>query len=278
MPRSGRVLFGTAGIPHSSDELSTESGIRRVHELGLGCMEVEFVRGVTMTPETALSVAEAAETTGIALSVHAPYYVNLNAREPGKVAASRARILRTAGISSLFGARSVVFHPGFYMKDDPATAFQKIKANIALMVEEVGSNGGSPRLRPEVMGKASAFGTLDEVLQLSEEIDGVAPVIDFAHWHARTAAANTYAEFIDILQEVEKRLGRQALDDMHIHVSGIEYGPRGERRHTPLALSDFNYVDLLRALKDMDVSGLVICESPLLEFDALILKRTYELI
>jgi deoxyribonuclease-4 len=278
MPHSGQLLFGTAGIPHSSDELSTESGIRRIHELGLGCMEVEFVRGVTMTPETAVSLAEVAERAGLVLTAHAPYYVNLNAREPGKVAASRARILRTASVSSLFGARSVVFHAGFYMKDDPGTASQKIKANIELMVEEIGSNGGSLRLRPEVMGRASAFGTLDEVLQLSEEIEGVAPVIDFAHWHARTGAANTYAEFVEILREIEARLGRQALDDMHIHVSGIEYGPRGERRHTSLALSDFNYVDLLRALKDTEVSGLVICESPLLEYDALILKKTYDLI
>ena len=78
-----------------------------------------------------------------------------------------------------------------------------------------------------------------------------------------------------ILKRVEKRLGRQGLDNLHLHVSGIEYTDRGERKHLDLRQSDFNYVDLLQALKDFDAKGRVICESPSLEGDAILLKETY---
>ena len=121
----------------------------------------------------------------------------------------------------------------------------------------------------------SQFGTLEEVLQLCAEVEGLAPAIDFAHLHARSCRDNTYDEFAAILRKVEGALGREALDDIHIHVSGIEYGTKGERRHLVFADSDFRYADLLRALKDFNVRGLLICESPNLEEDALLLQETY---
>ena len=86
------LLFGTAGTPLSSKAQSTQAGIERIHELGLGCMEVEFVQGVRMSPQSAHAVGEAAANRGVMLSAHAPYYLNLNAREPEKTAASRERM------------------------------------------------------------------------------------------------------------------------------------------------------------------------------------------
>ena len=103
----------------------------------------------------------------------------------------------------------------------------------------------------------------------------MAPCIDFAHWHARTGKFNSYAEFTAILLQIEERLGRTALDNMHIHVSGIRYSKKGELNHLDLEESDFCYTELLRALKDYDVKGMVICESPNLEQDALLLQATY---
>jgi len=130
-------------------------------------------------------------------------------------------------------------------------------------------------LRPEVTGKASQFGTVEEVLRLSSELEGVAPCIDFAHLHARTGKSNSYAEFAAILEQIERKLGRAALGNMHIHVSGIKYGESGEIKHLNLQDSDFDYVNLVRALKDFKVGGLVISESPNLEGDALLLQQTY---
>ena len=270
------LLFGTAGVPRSSREDSVEAGIERVHELGLGCMEVEFVRGVTMSPESAGDAGEAAASRGIKLSAHAPYYINLNSREPQKVAASRERILQTARITSIFGGCTVVFHAAFYMEESPSKVYDTVKQNLTRIMATLREEGNGVWIRPEVMGKATAFGTLEEVLKLSAEVDGVAPAIDFPHWHARTGEANSYDEFVDILQQIEGTLGRNALDTMHIHLSGIDYGPKGERKHLVLAESDFRYVELLKALKDHKVKGLAICESPNREEDALLLQQTYE--
>jgi deoxyribonuclease-4 len=275
MASSGGLLFGTAGIPISSKTQSAAAGIDRIRELGLGCMELEFVQGVTMRPEAARAVGEAAAERRVSLSAHAPYYVNLNAREPEKVAASRERILHTARVASAFGGRSVVFHAGYYVGDSPADAYAAVKEGMERVRERMREEGSGVTLRPEVTGRAGQFGTLEEVLQLCTEVEGLAPAVDFAHLHAREGGDNSYDEFAAVLGQVESALGRQALDDIHIHVSGIEYGPKGERRHLVLADSDFRYADLLRALKDFDVRGLLICESPNREVDALLLQAAY---
>jgi deoxyribonuclease-4 len=77
------------------------------------------------------------------------------------------------------------------------------------------------------------------------------------------------------MQYVHDELGRQALDDLHIHIGGINYNEKGEKNHLPLLQSDFNYVECLKAIKDFDVKGCVILEGPLVEKDALLLKNTY---
>jgi len=72
-----------------------------------------------------------------------------------------------------------------------------------------------------------------------------------------------------------KKLGETALKRMHIHVSGVEYNAKGEMKHLNLDESDFRYDDWVQALKDAGVEGTVICESPIQERDALILKSLY---
>jgi len=269
------LFFGTAGIPNSSKTQTTQAGIERIHELGLGCMEVEFVQGVRMSPQSARDVGNVAARRGIRLSAHAPYFINLNAQELEKMAASQERIVQTARITSLFGGESVVFHPAFYLKDEPSKVYATVKKNLEQIVAKLRAEGNRVWVRPEVMGKGSQFGTLEEVLQLSDEVDGVAPTLDFAHWHARTGKANSYNEFIAILKKIESKLGRKSLDNMHIHLSGVSYGPKGENKHIDLPESDFKYEELLRALKDYKVGGNVICESPNLEEDAQLLQQTY---
>ena len=125
------------------------------------------------------------------------------------------------------------------------------------------------------MGKRTQFGTLEEVLALSSEIEGVMPCLDFSHMHARAGNENSYSEFMTILSKVEEALGKEGLSNMHMHVSGIEYDRNGEKKHLTLKESDFNYPELLRAFKEFEIRGLVICESPVLEEDALLLRKTY---
>ena len=270
-----KLIFGTGGTPHSAKTASTIDGISRIAELGLGCMEVEFVQGVKMGEAGARLVAETATEAGIKLSAHAPYFINFNAREPEKIRASQQRLLHTAHIASTCGAESVVFHTAYYLGDPPEKAYDAVKNALAEILNQLKKENNRVLLRPEVMGKPSQFGTIDEILNLCAELEGLAPCIDFAHWHARAGKANSYPEFASILGRVEERLGRAALDNTHFHVSGIHYGPKGEIKHLNLKESDLQYSELMRALKDYEVKGLVICESPNLEEDAMLLQATY---
>ena len=269
------LYFGPAGVPENAPELSTEGGIRYVARRGLGCMEIQFVRGVKMGETAAGAAGKVAKEKGVALSAHGPYYINLNARESEKIAASQERLQDAVRIASLCGARSVVFHAAFYLNDPPDKVYPVVKKNLQVVRERLKFDRTGVWLRPEVTGKASQFGTVEEVLRLSSELEGVAPCIDFAHLHARTGKSNSYAEFAATLEQIERKLGRAALDNMHIHVSGIKYGESGEIEHLNLQDSDFDYVNLVRALKDFKVGGLVISESPDLEGDALLLQQTY---
>ncbi|MDK2947466.1 MAG: deoxyribonuclease [Methanolobus sp.] len=277
MMKPSQLLFGTAGTPKSSRKRNSISGIERVKELGLGCMELEFVRGVKMGEATAADVRKRSQDEDISLSVHGPYYINLNSQEPEKIDASIERIYRSSRIGSLCGARNIVFHPAYYHKDQPEKVYEKVFSLLEQLESRLNDEGIEVILRPETTGKGTQFGSLEENVRLGAELENVLPCIDFAHLHARSnGAENSYEEFSATLELVENELGREGLDDMHMHVSGIEYSEKGERNHLNLDDSDLQYTELMRALKDFKVKGLLICESPDNEGDAMLLKRTYE--
>jgi len=228
-----------------------------------------------MGEASARQVAEVAAEKEITLTAHAPYFINLNASDIEKIRASQERILQTARIGSICGAVSIVFHAAFYMGDPPDKVYDNVKKRLEEVIARLKGENNRIWVRPEVLGKSGQFGTLEEIINLSAELEQVAPCIDFAHWHARTGEFNTYAEFASVIEQVKERLGSEALENFHIHLSGIDYGKKGEKRHLDLKDSDLNYTELLRALKDYGVKGVVICESPNLEEDALLLQETY---
>ena len=269
------LLFGTAGIPRSAKGTGSVSGIKRIRELGLDCMELEFVQGVRMSEKGAKNVLEAANNEEVALSVHAPYYINLNSCEEEKLKASLERIYNAAKIGNLCGAESIVLHAGFYQKSTKKHTFESISKGLKELTGQFRDEGIPAVLRPETMGKRTQFGTLEEVLALSAEIEGVMPCLDFCHLHAREGKENSYPEFMEILSKVEESLGKEGLSNMHMHVSGVEYGTSGEKRHLTLKESDLNYPELLKALNEFKARGRVILESPILEEDALMLRMLY---
>jgi len=270
-----KLLFGTGGSPHSSRGKTTVDGIRRIRELGLDCMELEFVHGVQMGEATAQEVRAAAESENVTLTVHAPYYINLNAVEMEKVTASQTRLLQTARIGGMCGVKSAAFHAAFYLKATPDEAYTNVKKYLGEVTETLQRENNGVTMRPEVMGRNTQFGTIDEIVRLSAELPQVAPCVDFSHWHARNGLNNTYAEFSAVIEQIQKTLGKPAIENLHMHFSGIVYGKKGEIEHTNLQESDMNYRDFLRALKDYGVGGYLICESQNLEADALLLKETY---
>jgi len=271
-----QLLFGTAGIPIRSKGSSTAEGIASVRELGLDAMELEFVRSVNISEERAPEVRKSAEKNNVVLTCHAPYFINLNSLEKAKLKASIHRILKSAMIANLCGAWSVCFHPGFYQKTTKEEAFERVRDSIEFMSNTLKEEENKIWLRMETTGKESQFGNIDEILRLSHEFDNVMPCIDFAHLHARTNGEyNSYKEFSEILEKIEKKLGKKGLENMHIHLTGIAYGEKGEKHHLNLKESDLKYKELLKAFKDFKVKGVVISESPNIEGDALLVQKIY---
>lgn len=270
-----KLLFGTAGIPISTTKPGIIEGIKRVNELDLDCMELEFVNRIFLNNKTAKIVQLAAKENKVCLTCHAPYYINLNSQEDAKIRASKLRIINSAKIAYKAGAWSLCFHAGFYLKQNPEKVYQKIKQNIEYITKTLNNENIDIWLRPETTGKPTQWGTLKEILKLSQEFEKVMPCIDFSHLHAREGKINTLTEFRNTLELVEKYLGKDGLKNMHAHISGIEYNEKGEKRHLPLDKSDFNYSSLLKSFKEFKVKGIIISESPLIEIDAIKMKKKY---
>ena len=269
------LLFGTAGVPLSSSDDSSLAAIERIKALGLDCLEIEFVKGVKMGLDTARKVRDKAAALGVRLSVHAPYFINLNSEDPGKRLSSQERLLNTARVGAACGAVSVVFHAAFYGKDSPERTYEAVKSELKTLQSIVRTERLPITLRIETMGKRSQFGSLDEVLGLCRDVDGLQPCLDFSHLYAREGRINSYADFHRVLSKVARKLGPRALRNIHIHIAGIHYGGKGEIKHLNLEETDFRYDEWLQTLHDLGVEGLVICESPNLEEDALMLKKLY---
>jgi len=272
-----KLIFGTAGIPLRSKGSTTAEGISAVKKLGLGAMELEFVRSVNISKTKAPEVKESAEKNNVVLTCHAPYYINLNSLEKVKLKASKYRILNSARIANLCGAWSVCFHPGFYQKSTKEEAFERVRKSVKELSQILKKEKNGIWLRLENTSKIFQFGNFDEVLKLSQEFDNVMPTIDFAHLHARSNGEyNTYKEFSGVLEKIENKLGKKGLENMHMHITGIAYGEKGEKHHLNLKESDFKYRDLIKALKDYKVKGVAISESPNIEEDALLVKKIYD--
>jgi deoxyribonuclease-4 len=122
------------------------------------------------------------------------------------------------------------------------------------------------------------LGSLQDTLRMSQEIEGVLPCLDFAHLHARPGdgSMNTYDEWQQVLEAYVSSLGAQSLQSLHIHLSGIDYGPKGEKEHLPIQEADLNISDLFRALQATGAAGRMLCESPAMEDDAILLRQKWQ--
>ncbi len=268
-----RLRFGTAGIPICTPVRNTVNGIEQVRKLGLENMELEFVHSVNISENKTAEVKQAAKKNDVELTCHGQYFINLSSLEKAKLEASKQRIYQAAKIASLCGAKSMTFHAAYYQGINPEIVYQQVKLGVQEVLKKLNQEGHTIIVRPETTGKATQWGTLQEIVRLSQELEKVLPCIDFSHLHARNGKNNTLAEFREILNLVEEKLDRDALDNMHIHLSGINYSDKGERNHLVLQESDMNYQDLLRIWKEFKIKGVVVSESPNIEEDALLLQR-----
>ena len=278
MFQPSKLHFMPAGIPPETPDRNAINGVNFLKEINLDGMEMEFVHSVWLKDDDALKVKLVAKDD-LLLTAHGSYYINLNAEEKEKVGASRTRILQAAKALNLAGGYSLTFHPAYYLKQPVTQVYKQVKQQFEKIIEELKLKNNKVWIRPETTGKPTQFGTLQENLQLSQELDQVLPCIDFSHIHARNNGGwNSEKEFRDILNQIEKALGKKGLHNMHMHLSGIVYGEKGEKYHVNLQdkMCDMKYRELLKVLKEYDVKGALVCESPDIVGDAKMLKRIYD--
>lgn len=284
------IRFGPGGVPISTRQIKKdgkklnlrESAIYRLKELNLDHMEVEFVHGVRIKEEDAKSLGKLAKDNDITLSIHGPYYINLASLEQDKQQASIERVYKTLWAGQLISAKSVTFHAAFYQGRTSKEVKPMIMNGVIKALEKAQTNKNIPLLSIETTGKPSQWGSLEEIVSLASEINKtlnknlVGVCLDFAHLQARTnGRINGYKDSIDLINIIEEGLGKSALKNLHMHISGINYNEKGERNHLNLEKATLKYKEVLQALIDKNVSGYLVCESPNLEDDAKLLKETY---
>jgi deoxyribonuclease-4 len=273
MPNSFR--FGTVGSPISTPKKPGGSvgAILRLKELGLDALELGWVRAVRVTEETCAAIRATGTEQNVLISIHAPYYINLNASDEEWVN-SRKRLMDAAIYGNLAGATDIIFHPGSYFERPPSDVLPIAIQRLQGCVEDLRAAGNNVILRPETMGKSAMLGSLEDTLAMAKALPGVLPCIDFAHLHARPGdgSINSYDEFSHILELYGKTLGDDALTHLHIHLSGIQYGAKGEKEHLLLQESDLNLAGLFQALDAFHCRGRILCESPVMEDDAIYMK------
>lgn len=270
--------FGTVGSPKSTPKSPGGSvgGVIHSADLGLFSLELGWVRSVRVSEKTCALIKSTAEENDVLISVHAPYFINLNADDE-EWPKSRKRLMDAAHFGNLAGATDIVFHPGSYFEHPPEEVLPIAIERLQNCVDELRAANNDVIMRPETMGKSAMLGSLEDTLKMSQEIDGVQPCFDVAHLFARSGdgTVNTYDHWSQALEDYASVLGNDSLKNLHIHISGIQYGEKGEKEHLPLDESELDYEAFLKALNEFNCQGRILCESPILEEDALKCKQAW---
>lgn len=262
------IRFGPAGASASFYAEGHKSSLDMPEWLvkhGLNAYEYQCSRGVNIGEEMAGRLGQLAVERGIQLSIHAPYYINLSTTDPEMRVKTRGHLLKSLKAARAMGAKTVVFHPGAGSGGDRKEILARAKAFLKEIIAEVEEEGLSGiLLAPETMGKRNQLGSLEEVLELCELGGQLVPAVDFGHMHAITGGGFTEkASFATTLNRIEERLGKEYLQNLHIHFSPIEFTGGGEKKHRttlePLYGPDFT--PLAQLLVELNLTPTVICES-----------------
>ena len=110
-----RARFGTAGNPdgfYQAGKKQSKDMPPWLREQGLEAYEYQCGKGVTVGEATARAIGRAAAGAGIALSLHAPYFVNPANPDPDSQEKTLGHVLKTCQVAQWMGADRVVVHTG----------------------------------------------------------------------------------------------------------------------------------------------------------------------
>ncbi len=240
------IRLGPAGLGGVKE---AAGNLQQYHKLGLSACEIAFTYSIYIKPEQTKSISQAADKNKIKLSIHAPYWINLNSAEKNKAEDSKKRILECCRIAHLLKANLVVFHPGYYGKSSKEETFANIKKAIKEMQKEIKKNKWKVRLAPETTGRLNVFGSIEEILELVKQTRCFF-TLDLAHIKAREQGKISYREIFTKFSSFK---------NLHCHFSGISYGKKGEKHHQTTPDSEIK--QLSESLpKNKDIT--IINESP----------------
>ena len=271
-----RPRFGPAGVPSGFKVLKRTvfEVPRYLHDEGLDAFEYQAVRWgpkPQMKKDAAEKLGINAKQHDVWLTVHGSYFVNFCGDEE-TIMKSKERLLACATAADWMDAHVVVFHPGFYGKRSPQDALELCVKAMSEVVESMRAlQITKVHLGPETTGKVSQLGSLDEVLTLCERVELTEPVIDWAHIHAREGGKmKTLDDFRKALDTIEKRLGTDAMKNLHFHCTLVEFTGKGEKRHHIMDEVECGppFEPLATLIAELGLTPVIISESPVLDVDA----------
>lgn len=225
----------------------------------------------------------------IKVSVHGPYYISLCSDSEATLNRSIERIGELYQGANWVGAVRAVFHPGGYGKTRTkeeclALVIDSIKKGIEIAQEKHGKEFEEFKkiaLCPETAGKRGSLGTLDEIITICREVgtNVCLPTIDFGHIYGHELGAISKKEdYLKIFDTIEKELGKEIAENLHIHYSKVEYTKAGEKEHHPNNSKQWgpDYKPLLEIIHECGFKPTIINESPELETDAKLLMEFYK--
>jgi len=273
--------FGPAGMPLGFKALkkTVDEMPAYLHAESLDSFEYQMVRWgpvPQIKQEIAEKLGKNAVENDVWLTAHGSYFVNLTSTKKETLEASKKRLLACVTGANWMGAHIVVFHPGSYVGRSPHDVFRGCEKAMKEVVESMRSLGITRvHLAPETMGKQSQFGSLEEVLALCERVELTEPNVDWAHLHARDGGRfKTKDDVGKVMDTIEKRLGSDALKNLHCHYSHIEFTDKGERRHHNLDATEYgpDFKLLAKFIAERGLKPVIACETPNLDLDAIKLR------
>ncbi|MBS3815082.1 MAG: TIM barrel protein [Hadesarchaea archaeon] len=277
MLMSRKIRIGPAGNPKEYKGASVGAP-EYIREEGLNAYEYQGTRGIRISEESARELKENAEEHDIWVTIHGQYWINFASVEEETIEKSKNRLFKAARIGALMGAHQVVFHPAYYSDRSPEEALELAIEGISEVAERLKSEDIDILLGPETSGKKSQLGSLDEIIQICQEVSMTEPTVDFAHIHAREGGIiESEEDYLNIFEKIENALGNKIANNLHTHFTELEFTEKGEKKHLTYG-TEYSppFKPLAKVIVENGYTPVIISESPILDKDALKFKRELE--